>query len=217
MSAMGLPGFTADVSLYKTRAHYQTVTALGENSGVSPQQMPVCHAVSESCASPGDCCAGYCNEDNKCDCFAVGENCQLGPRSCCSGLCGPDGTCVLCTPSCSDCALDSNYPGRGKQTCTDAMCNTSPFQNCEFCCPWARTKPTDPCRYRPHAHDPDCSECCWHRCMETREDSSACSNDCDCCCTAAGFDPMKNAEQVCTCQGYTWDKVMGCQVPLPGG
>jgi hypothetical protein len=112
MSAASLPGFTADVSLYKTRNHYQTAAATGHNKGVSPQLWPICSGVGEpcsfrfpccsgpcingqcACTSGSDCSTGWCNENGQCDCFGVGEECRFGAKSCCSGHCGPDLTCT---------------------------------------------------------------------------------------------------------------------------
>jgi hypothetical protein len=92
MSMMSLPGFTADVSLYRTKFHYQTVGALERVNGVSPQTG--CAALGEACSSSTPCCIGFCGEDGFCDCLAVGDPCQIGPWGCCTGQCGNGGTCV---------------------------------------------------------------------------------------------------------------------------
>jgi hypothetical protein len=89
MSTMSLPGFTADVSLYRTKFHYQTAGVLERVSGVSPQG---CAAIGEDCSST-PCCTGFCNY-GYCDCLEVGEPCQSGPWGCCTGQCGNGGTCV---------------------------------------------------------------------------------------------------------------------------
>jgi hypothetical protein len=93
MSAMSLPGFTADASVYKTRVHYHShmARALDQANGVSPQQG--CGDIGKPCNTGYDCCTGFCSY-GYCDCFDVGEDCRFGPWSCCSGQCGADGTCV---------------------------------------------------------------------------------------------------------------------------
>jgi len=112
MGGMSLPGFTADVSLYKMRNHYQTAAATGQNKGVSPQLWPLCSGAGQPCSfrfpccsgpcingqcpctSGSDCSTGWCNENGQCDCFDVGEECRFRAKSCCSNQCGADGTCT---------------------------------------------------------------------------------------------------------------------------
>ena len=75
MNVMSLPRFTADVSLYRTKVHYQAATtAPGQNSLVSPQQFSVCIPPYGSCGIffgfgvpccsdgpiPYDCVNGLC-------------------------------------------------------------------------------------------------------------------------------------------------------------
>ncbi len=98
MSVMSLPGFTAEASVYKTRVHYQTARTFDQGNRVSGRQLTPqsCLPVGDSCSwsstGTNECCTGWCNENNRCDCFDLGDECRLGPRSCCSGTC-IDGIC----------------------------------------------------------------------------------------------------------------------------
>jgi hypothetical protein len=112
MSPVGIPGFTADASLFKTRVQYRTGYGRAESGGVRPQFTPLCGGPGDfcslrypccrgacidgqcSCLSNNDCATGWCNRDGQCDCFGVGDPCRFGPQSCCSGKCGGDATCV---------------------------------------------------------------------------------------------------------------------------
>jgi hypothetical protein len=82
MSAMGLPGFTADASLYRATAHYHAADALGPNSGVSPQ---TCGTVGQLCAKDSDCCSGSC-ENKHCLCRSIDRSCE-SDSECCTGWC----------------------------------------------------------------------------------------------------------------------------------
>jgi len=57
-------------------------------------ELCACTFVGCRCTSPSDCSTGWCNENNQCDCFDIGDECRFGPQSCCSGYCGADGICA---------------------------------------------------------------------------------------------------------------------------
>jgi hypothetical protein len=79
-----------------------------------------CCGLGAGCIGPGSCCSGFCNQNNQCDCFGVGDQCLFGARSCCSGLCSAAGTC--CLPLTSIC----NGPG----DCCSGFCNQSHQCDC---------------------------------------------------------------------------------------
>jgi hypothetical protein len=79
-----------------------------------------CCGVGIGCSRPSDCCSGFCNESNQCDCFDTGEGCRFGPQSCCSGLCGVGGTC--CLPVNTACT--------GPGDCCSGFCNESNQCDC---------------------------------------------------------------------------------------
>jgi hypothetical protein len=108
------PGFTAEKSLYKTSGQYHSgrasappgvnlqpalhITGIGGiGIGNICQRFPQlcrCTFVGCNCTRGSDCSTGWCNENNQCDCFDIGDECRFGPQSCCSGHCGADLTCV---------------------------------------------------------------------------------------------------------------------------
>lgn len=96
MRVMRLPGFAAEVSAYRTTVHYRMAGSIDQRSPVSAQRLAPqacfpapqgCLPVGNICRDNSDCCTGWCNENNNCDCFDIGDECRLGSASCCSGTC----------------------------------------------------------------------------------------------------------------------------------
>jgi hypothetical protein len=69
---------------------------------------------SSLCVSNSDCCSGWCNENHQCDCFDIGDPCELGPKSCCSGHCSAS-SLTCCSPIGATCISDN--------TCCSGFCN----------------------------------------------------------------------------------------------
>lgn len=72
-----------------------------------------CCGFGAGCNGDAGCCSGFCNRDNQCDCFDIGEECRFGAESCCSHLCSVDGNC--CLPVSSNCMNDGD--------CCSGFCN----------------------------------------------------------------------------------------------
>jgi hypothetical protein len=92
-----------------------------------------CCGVGAGCNRPADCCSGFCNRDNQCDCFDIGEECRFGAGSCCSRLCSVDGNC--CLPFNSNCMNDGD--------CCSGFCNRDNQCDC--------FDPGEDCRFGPQS------------------------------------------------------------------
>lgn len=99
-----------------------------------------CCGIGAGCSTGGGCCTGWCNRNNQCDCFTIGDDCRFGPQSCCSGLCSAQGQCCLsisagCTSNsdcCSgwcnennqcDCFTTGDECRFGPQSCCSGQCS----------------------------------------------------------------------------------------------
>jgi hypothetical protein len=126
MSAMSLPGFTAEASVYKTKVHYQMASALNQADGVSSPQF----IFGRDCdCGPCGLSGGVCSMSCKCPhgCIVGAPECTImefpcsptacrptpppppppAPETCCGGLVG---TGTQCTNTCTEnCELVSPY------------------------------------------------------------------------------------------------------------
>ena len=125
MTAMNMPGFTAQASLYKTGVHFrmaETRNALAGKGDVLPQ-LPIGFCMA-NCDSIEDdfmrtVCEMRCSED------------QGG------GGGGGGGRPQICKPTCGPCSADDSSPTGGYQTCIKTNCDDYDRQ----CRPKVHTRP----------------------------------------------------------------------------
>jgi len=112
---MKMPGFTAEVALYKAgKFHHSTATCCGDSFGISPDRRavvePQLRKTDYECvhdcleAGGGDMCNFFCTEN-------VDDT-------------GGGGGGEQCRPGCGPCYSDPDSPTGRSQTCVRADCET---------------------------------------------------------------------------------------------
>jgi hypothetical protein len=114
--------------------------------GPSPH---VCAQPGESCTNV-DCCVGFCDQDEICECVADGGECaQTGTGGCCTGQpCNADGFCGTCRLFGVECNADADCCSGGQYgaalCCFDGVSLTTrctDVTNIGFVCPGEPTGP----------------------------------------------------------------------------
>ncbi len=147
MSAMSLPGFTAEASVYKTKVHYQMASTLDQADGVSSPQFGLSSGNPYSfCGRGWDCgpcgwSAGVCSRVCKWPhgCIVGAPVCNIMDCPCSPTACGPPPIPHPTTGACY-----TGVAGTGTQCMNTCLNNSMPVppwgshsncvQSCACCC-----------------------------------------------------------------------------------
>ena len=111
----------------------------GDAGAPGGQDINICAQVGQSCAV-ANCCVGFCDQDDICECVPDGGECaQTGTGGCCSGLpCNANGFCGACTLFGGACNADAECCSGGQYgagLCCAGVCTD--VTNIGFVCPGA--------------------------------------------------------------------------------